>query len=232
MVSFDRPVRIDNGNDFSALTRARQHIITNVDKQEENQDYKAIIEIVSKLITSGTTKMGEGYCISVSDILYNILRQNGIKCHLLEVQLSAVDHKTGTSYMVGFNNAFQKESADKINTHVVVVTETKVPYLIDLSIAHRLPDLMQAVVIKAEGEKDKVIAEAKHKDFGLIYQQKVGFTETIPFPHLHQISILERIATDKQLFDDMKVIKKLNYLGIGLSLFAVINVIANWINIY
>lgn len=232
MSLFNRPVNISGNSEFDALSKASSFIITDVNKQEETKDFKKVKDVVSKLIAAGTSKMGEGYCISVSDIVFNILRHNGIKCHLLEVQLSILDKKTGYTAMVGFHNDKILADHTKVNTHVVVVTETDIPLIIDMSVAHRLPDGMQCILVKADGTEDKVLSEFDFNQCSMIYQQKTDLVENVPFPHIHQISILERMATDKTLFESISHLKKLNYVSIALSIFALLNVIANWINVY
>jgi hypothetical protein len=37
--------------------------------------------------------------------------------------------------------------------------------------------------------------------------------------------VIDRIVTDQKIFSDITLLKKLNYIGIALSLFAAINVI-------
>ena len=218
-----KPVNIAYGNDFSSQTKSSKTIITTSDVLKEDAEYKKVKDVVERLIVSGISRMGEGYCISVSDILFNFLTQAGIKCHLMEVQLSAVDHVNNHTYMVGFNTSTQENSHLNIQTHVVVVTDTTIPMIIDMSIAHRLPQGYQAIIDKATNEGDKVVCKIEAHGWSFIYQEKKTL---IGVPMLHQISILERINTDRKIFGEMKALKTLNYVGIVLSVFAVINVLS------
>jgi len=226
-----KPVNISYNNDFSSQTKSSKTIITTSDVLKETTDYKKVKDVVERLIVSGITRMGEGYCISVSDILFNFLNQAGIKCHLMEVQLSAVDNINDHTYMVGFNTANHEQSYLNTQTHVVVVTDTTIPMIIDMSIAHRLPQGFQCIVDKATNEGDKVICKLEAHGWSYIYQEKKTL---IGVPMLHQISILERISTDRKIFGEMKVLKTLNYIGIALSVFAAINVLGklllDWYN--
>ena len=225
-----KPITVTYNNNFNSSSKAQSTIITKSDVLKSTSEYKTVSELVQNLIESGLSKMGEGYCISVSDIVFNILNQHGIKAHLMEVQLSAVDHINDRHYMVGFNTTFQQNSHTQVSTHVVVITDTEVPMLIDLCIAHRLPQGYQCIIDKAINEGDKVLCKVEHNGWSYIYQEK---KEGIGIPQLHQISILERISTDKKIFDEMKSLKTLNVIGIGLSAFAVINVIAKvWLDWY
>lgn len=224
------PITVTYNNNFNSNAKAKSSIITTSDVLESSEEYHKVKDIIQGLIESGLSKMGEGYCISVSDIVFNLLNQSGIKAHLIEVQLSAVDNVNSRSYLVGFNTKFQQNSHTSVSTHVVVVTDTDIPMLIDLSIAHRLPQGYQCIIDKAINEGDKVLCRVEHSGWSYIYQEK---KEGIGIPQLHQISILERISTDKKIFNEMKSLKVLNVIGIVLSTFAVINVVAKvWLDWY
>ena len=231
MRDWNKPVNISYSNDFSSQAKSSKTIITTSDVLKETEDYKKVKEVVERLIVSGISRMGEGYCISVSDILFNFLSQAGIKCHLIEVQMSAVDHTTDHTYMVGFNTSTQENTYRNIQTHVVVVTETTIPMIIDLSIAHRLPRDYQCIIDKATNEGDKVVCKIDYSQWTYIYQEK---KTQVGVPMLHQISILDRITTDRKIFSEIKTLKTLNYIGIILSVFAALNVLAklfvDWYN--
>jgi len=222
--------RIKFNQDTSASAKAKDFIITNDKSIFEDPEFLKIKEAVSRLVESGLTKMGEGYCISVSDIIFNLLSQAGIKCHLVECQLSIVDQKTQATHLIGFNTTFQQNSHSRVSTHVVVVTDTKIPIMIDASIAHKLPNGMQAIIDRFQDLGDKVFAKVEKDGYTLIYQEK---KEGIGIPQLHQISILDRINTDKKIFREIRILKILNYVGIFVSSFAMINILiktitGNW----
>jgi hypothetical protein len=219
---WNRPITFSTNSNFSISAKSQSAIITHDEALKETKDYKDVTDILNKLISTGLTKMGEGYCISVSDIVYNLLSQNKIKCHLAEVQLSVVNKITTETHMIGYETTYQQNSAQRVSTHVVVITDTEIPMLIDMSIAHRLPAGYQAVVAKAEDFGSKVLTTFDFKDYGFIYQEK---KEGISVPSLHQVSILDRIATDQKIFQEIKHLKTLNYIGISVSIFALINVV-------
>lgn len=215
--------------EYSAAKKANNTIITTDDNLKKTKEYEQVCNIMHRLIESGITKMGEGYCISVSDIIFNLLNQHGIKCHLAEVKLSILDKETTFTEMIGHETAFTQNSHERIATHVVIITDTEIPMLIDGSIAHKLPKGMQVIIEKVDNFGSKVMSNFEFGGRGFLYQEKI---DGIGIPQLHQISILDRIGTDKRIFDTMIQLKKLNYVGIGLSIFAVLNVLANWIGIY
>ena len=102
--------------------------------------------------------------------------------------------------------------------------------MIDASIAHKLPNGMQAIIDRFQDLRDKVFAKVEKDGYIMIYQEK---KEGIGIPQLHQISILDRINTDKKIFREIRILKILNYVGIFVSSFAMINILiktitGNW----
>jgi len=218
-----------SGN-HDASKKASSCIITTDEELKKTKEYQLVFEALTKLINSGVTRMGEGYCISVSDIIFNVLTQAGIKCHLEEVKLSIMDQDTGLSDMVGFETTFTKNSHQKVSTHVVVITNTEIPMLIDGSVAHKLPGNQQVIIQPILNLGSKMMCNFEYGGFGFLYQEK---TDGYGIPQLHQISILDRMGTDKKIFDTMKQLRVLNVIGILLSAFAVINVLGKvWLDWY
>lgn len=210
-------------NNFSAKGKASSAILTNDEELKGTNDYDQVVDVVTELVESGITRMGEGYCVSVSDIVFNLLSQRGIKCHLAEVQLSAYDEASGTRHMIGFETTLTQNTLARVNTHVVVITDTEIPMLIDASIAHKLPGYKQVVIDRVSNAGNKVVLETKYETWSYIYQEKLT---GIRMPQLHQISIIDRIATDRKIFGNLKSLQRLNLIGIVLSAFAVLNVLA------
>lgn len=49
-------------------------------------------------------------------------------------------------------------------------------------------------------------------------------------PFTHQTSVIDRILTDQHMLSHMRQLKRLNYMGIALSVFAVINVMGKMLD--
>ena len=218
---WNKPVTIGGVDYNKANTTNDRYIITTDEELKKTKDYENVIRVVKTLMDSGLCKMGEGYCISTSDIVFNQLAHNNIKSHLCEVQLSIADQDEQNMHYVGFENK-KAPTPDEILTHCIVVTDTEIPMIIDLSIAHHLPKGMWAVVERAHKHGDKVLSTFKYKNTNFIYQEKAGFPN---LPRYHQASILDRIYMDNKIAEQIKQIKYLNYIGICLSIFAVLNVL-------
>jgi len=218
---WNKPVTIGGIDYQKSNTTNDRYIITIDEELKKTKDYEEVIRVVKTLMDSGLCRMGEGYCISTSDIVFNHFAHNNIKSHLCEVQLSIADQDERNMHYIGFENKKEWEP-DEILTHCVVVTDTEIPMIVDLSIAHHLPKGMWAVVERAHNYGDKVLSTFKYKNTSFIYQEKEGFPN---LPRYHQASILDRISMDNRINEQINKIKTLNYIGIGLSIFAVLNVI-------
>ena len=168
-------------------------------------DFPIIQSIINSLWVSGIIPRGAGYCLGMSDTLLKLLERKGIKCKLIECKLIVLNknppgmHLVGQEGSLSFNNL---SNQNQIDTHVVLVTETSIPMLIDTSIGFINKDI--PYICGPLNGKDDVLAEYNKNDSEWIYLRK----ELEILPELHQKSLLERIKTDA------KVEKTLNFMKI------------------
>lgn len=190
---------------------------------EEN--YKKVTALMNRLAQNGLIAMGTGYCISMSDLIYVSLKHINIPSRLVECQatVSYIDEQgIPKTKIIGYDG--YKPVEGQIDTHVVVVTETIPPLLIDATIGYVLPYGLPVLVDKVEQGSNKILADLSYFEHGglqITYQEKLF--QKLPFAH--QTSILDRIETDDKIFKEMSLLKRLNYIGIGVSIFALINVV-------
>jgi len=187
---------------------------------QKTNEYHIVLNALQKINKAGLVTRGQGHCISMSDVVQATLRQSGIVSSIVEVQTAITHTESQRMFFIGFNG---DSDPSKIDTHAVVVTHTSIPMLIDLSIGHKLPKGWQAIVDRVKGDHD-LLAIVEHTDVVVSYQQKLAAA----LPLLHQRSIVDRIATDTNIFTQIKELRWLNYVGITLSAFAVINTVLNW----
>lgn len=190
---------------------------------EEN--YKKVTALMNRLAQNGLIAMGTGYCISMSDLIYVSLKHINIPSRLVECQatVSYIDEQgIPRTKVIGYDG--YKPVEGQIDTHVVVVTETIPPLIIDATIGYVLPYGLPVLVDKIEQGSNKILADLSYSEHGglqITYQEKLF--QKLPFAH--QTSILDRIETDDKIFKEMSLLKRLNYIGIGVSIFALINVV-------
>lgn len=168
-----------------------------------------------------------GKCIAASDIIQNILGFYGVKSRTMECETVIVkDNPDNTKdfCFVGLND-FDVETG-KIDTHVVVVTETNPPVLIDASLGHMLPESDQIVVRELMSKDPEVLGQFQLSEgTTLIYNKK----KNIKFPALHQRNLVERMRLD-QVID--KKISFLQKVVIAIICFSFINFTLNMITLY
>ena len=100
--------------------------------------YIKIKEIIDDLIHSGILRFGSGYCLSMSDVILKLLHKEGINAQLVECNLMVMMKSPPGLILVGYKGFMDNtlNSGQKIDNHVVCITKTKIPILIDLSISH------------------------------------------------------------------------------------------------
>jgi hypothetical protein len=174
----------------------------------EDPEYLKIISLIHHLWSSGLVQRGTGHCYSMSDIIQKLLKHYGIDCYLEECSLMILKKNPPEIHLVGY----QQESSDVINdkisevqTHVVCVSKTKYPLLIDLSIS----DYIEGVPFICEriGNTNSKLLLDKNEICNLEYENaffKYSKQISVQVPSLHQQSIVERIKTDKKIFNSIK----------------------------
>lgn len=201
------------------------NFLTSDENCKSDETYKQISELLSDMVKGGVINLGTGYCLSMADMVRTALKHRGIDSKLVDCQATLTyDGKFAKGNMfIGYPNVI---NPGEIDTHVVVVTSTNPAYIIDASIANRLPQNTFAIVepIKFNSDNQLTLVNSKYSEYGLkvSYQQKKLQSAS----YQHQKSIVERIEMDKKINDDIQYLKTLNYIGITLSTFAFLNVIA------
>ena len=199
-----------------------QILLTTDPELKQDLNYKKIAEIITRLNNNGVLRMGQGWCISVSDMLYTLLKQQGIESKMVECQATVTQRLQDGTDSVGLIGFDDSNNPGHVSSHVVLVTLTTQPMIIDASIGHILPQDQNVLVDRClTGASNRVFADIQTATLRITYQEKLQ----PKIPLSHQQSVIDRIVTDQKIFSDITLLKKLNYIGIALSLFAAINVI-------
>ena len=171
--------------------------------------YQKIREIIGELTAQNLLHYGAGYCLSMADLVQNMLNSRGIKSSLLEVQLTLLGTNPPAFHVVGLQTG--ELINGQIATHVVVVVEHEQPLLIDCSISHQLPKPFDWVC-GFINENVEVVGKYKKDTWELVYREKPG----AQFPVLHQKNIRDRILLDQDFQKSLNQNKKLTKYAIGL----------------
>lgn len=193
--------------------------LTNDIELEKLPYYRIIFDIVERLNKSNVLHNLHGNCVAAADIVTAMLLQSGIESVITECQVSiCVEEKNEKYYnLVGYDNfSFNGQ----VDTHVVVITKTEVPILIDLSISQYMPQDHPFVIERVSNDDPNILANYKIGTHNLVYQTK----RNIRLPELHQKTILERISDDAK---SKQKIKMMTTAVVALLGFTVLNFIAN-----
>jgi len=193
-------------------------------KIKDLPEFRKIETILTNLLSSRVIPRLNGNCVIGSELVCSLLQAAGIKSRIVECQLTI--KKTSEPieiYFVGFDNVGFKGELD---THLVVITETKIPILIDVSISQYLPESNSVVVEEScINSKDNIIGNINLQGYELAYQIK----KSVRWPSLHQKNLLERLEYENETNRSLKFLKMIAICAIGISIF---NFFLNWVQIF
>lgn len=177
--------------------------------------YQKIKEIIDQLRHQEILFRLSGNCIAASDMIQNLLAQHGISSRLVEVQLTATrfyNEQQSEFIFVGFDNL---KFPGQIDTHLVVITETDIPVLIDCSIGHILKGCDYDHILHDLNSNEHHLADYRVNDVQLTYQIK----KNIRWPAVHQQNLLGRLSEEKRIKDNLQLLKLWTIVGISMSVF-------------
>jgi hypothetical protein len=184
-------------------------------------EYQACLTAIEMLRISGMMQHVAGNCIATSELFQHTLREVGISSRMVECKLiiSIVNSGTGKELRyLGFNGI--DTTAGYVDTHVVLITETKIPMLIDLSIAHLLTGERLWVMERVVSNDPDIISKITFKDSTLTYSVK----KSPRLLGLHQTTLLERISQEQQTKKNISFMKK---IIIAIGIFTLVNFTLN-----
>lgn len=205
-----------------------------------NSDYyKSIIKCFNKLWTLGILHRSVGQCLALSDLMCKLLKGEGIESELFECSLLVENKITGNYTFIGYEfdsqvDRYGKQTNDIVDTilkdHVVVVTKTEIPIIIDLTCSfldERYPFILQPLLENEDG-----CYEIDFETSKWIYTKK----QHSHVPIIYQENILNRIKRDTKIDNELKEVckklNKINYIILMLCAIAITNFIRGGIDFY
>jgi hypothetical protein len=173
------------------INNIQNYFYSNDQELVETEEYGVVISVVKELHGFGVLQRASGNCFAISDIVSKLLKSKGIGNKIVECNLLVVNKSTNSIHFVGYEENNLPNT--KITSHVICVTETKVPILIDLSVPYL--SVEKPYIIERVNGKDRNIAEYNFSDTEWFYSEKLYSH----LPLLHQQSILDRIQTDQNV---------------------------------
>lgn len=184
---------------------------------------KKAYKILQRMCQNGIIHAGNGWCVSMSDIIQQQLEAVGITSHMLEVDLRVQYQDENDTVLIGHDNP--EKQIDEYDTHVVVVADCEQPILIDASISKFLPYGKLAVFEPIPEIGTNYFFDFKSDEISLTYRTKA--LQKVPMTH--NSSIVNRIKTDEKVRSD---INKLGYYMMLAILLTVVNTGLAFYNYY
>lgn len=186
-----------------------------------SKEYKKIIEIIKRLFADGVIQKGTGFCLSMSEMMKLLLKQNSIECELIECKLTVINNNPPQLSLIGHDGIKMRMLSDDVDTHVVVITKGEIPLLIDTSIfgLRRNVDFICEKIIN-DLTDPSIIGEYELSGAKWIYQKK----EITRLPFLNQIGHLARLNLDREFSNKISLLTMFVY---GLSFITFFNLVLN-----
>jgi hypothetical protein len=183
----------------------------------ETEYFKTIKSVVDNLNSSGMMEAGSGYCLSMSDIVLKLLHKEGIKARLVECNLMVTLKNPPGMFLMGYPGFNQNNytSEKMMQTHIVCVTETEIPILIDTSISHIDKDIPYICAPILKNYEHANLSEYDFETSTWTYTQKLD--TDIELPKLHQKSILDRIKKDTEIQNQINFIRNFMFVLLTVS---------------
>lgn len=178
----------------------------------KDETYLKIIDLMGKLWADGVIQRGHGYCLSMSDMMKTLLEDQGIPCKIVECSL-IIMRKDPPGIMIIGQDRQSNDPSKELDTHVVCVTETDQPILIDCSIGHVWPSVPY-VIERVNGQGNE-IAHYNFEGVTWVYKSKLNPR----LPNIMQQNIIERLLTERKVKKDISLLKLLIIFALTISSF-------------
>jgi hypothetical protein len=196
-----------------------------------NSENEKVFHCIEQLTKNGIISAAPGFCIGISDIIRSQLEHLEIQSRMVEVSLTISYQKDNqiNLHHVGIDDI---KTNNNFDTHVIVITETTPPILIDASISHLLPFGKLAVVEEIKQipitNQDPIEFDFLEENIKLTYKEK----KNQKVPLTHQISVVQRMETDRRIFESIKWLKILVLIAVSISILNGIRGIYDFYSVY
>jgi len=180
----------------------------------DSKKAKLVIDsVIQKLADDGILPGLNQNCVLAADIIQNLLEVQGIRSRMVEVTLTVSRPEPDGSKalaLVGYN---LQPMGNQVDTHVVVITETDEPLLIDASIGHLLRHPLQIVVSEICKDQEDALCRTRSGSIDLVYRIK----KQIKLPSIHQKDLVARLRADHDLRKKVDFLKTVVWVLVGFG---------------
>lgn len=188
---------------------------------QRHMNRKQICAILDRLSQGEMIYRMAGNCLGACDIIQKMLSAVGIDSKIVECQASVIrtEGEFQDFFFVGYDN-LTGDFEGMIDTHVVIVTNTEPPVLIDAALGDAVSEDNRIVVGVLEDLDPDVIGEFTIDNTVVTYTVK----QRTRLPELHQKNLVERILDQKAQTKRTIFVSRFLWIIAGLT---AINIIAN-----
>lgn len=173
-----------------------------------------VYKILEQLDRDGVLSRFPGNCVLASDIIQNLLDAEGIPSKIMEVQVVITQSGSHTQNLMLLGYDTDRLDPGHTDTHVVVITQTDAPMLIDASIGHLLGNPRAVVVSELSARDPEIVAETKLLERDIVYRVK----KNIKLPYFHQRDMLSKMNAEVKLRNEFGFIKVVAVIGLGVGI--------------
>lgn len=189
-------------------------------------EYQKVQELIHELSNDGTLLRFQGACLPAAEITQAILHARGVRSRMVECTALVANSpmKGGNIEVIGFNSIVPL-GPNEVDTHFIVLVEAETPFVVDLSIGHKLGSETYVVIAPLDSKDPDIIAEASYKHATVTYRVR----KNPRFFTLHQKSMVERLEEDRKIKQKVDKASKLVFWAIGIGVF---NAVANTLLVF
>jgi hypothetical protein len=182
---------------------------------QKQKEYQIVQQFAKELAADGTLMRFQGACLPAAEITQAILHSRGVKSRLLECTALVVNSPTngGSVEFVGFDTLVPLGPLET-DTHFIVLVEADIPFIIDLSIGHKMGSDKLVVVAPLFATDPEIIAKSSFNVASVTYRVK----KNPRYLTLHQKTMLDKLEDDRATRDRLQGVSVLVKVAIGLSL--------------
>lgn len=183
---------------------------------KEQREYKVVKELITEMGNDGTISRFQGACLPASEIVQAILHSRNVKSKLLECTALVVNSNTQNNsiHFIGFDSLVPLKPYET-DTHIILLVEAEVPFIIDASIGHKMGGSNYVVVSPLDNSDPEIISKASYKGSEVTYRIK----KNLRFFNIHQKNLTERLESERQTQLDIRELYGLVKVSILIGIF-------------
>ena len=181
-----------------------------------------VITVLETLLEQGILTHAPGNCLSISEMISSLLCHRGIASRLVEVKLMHTWQYQGQNRinLVGYDGTDLTRQQGLMDTHIVVITDTPQPLLIDATIPQLLPAGRLWIIEPLQPGLDGGLCDLDLDHNRYRYTQR----SWPRLPGLRQDSILTQLSRDLQ---HTQTIRWMKWVLAVIAAITVINLVLN-----